>query len=77
MSAPGIKLSVTQRYALKDMTLEKSQAIPAGRVMFCKGRKILAFGDVTDLIRARFIAPRADTLCLSAADYDDVKAWIG
>lgn len=77
MTAPGIKLSVTQRYALKDMKLERSQAIPAGRVMFCQGRRVLGFADVTELHRARFLAPKADTLCLAAADFDDVKAWIG
>jgi hypothetical protein len=77
MTAPAVKLSATTRYALKELKLERSGTTPAGRVMYCQGRKVLAFGDVEELHRARFIAPRADTLCVAAADYDDVKAWIG
>ncbi len=77
MSAPSAKLTVTQRYALKDMSFERSGAVPAGRVMFCKGRKILGYGDVTDLERVKTLTDRGvTTVCLSATDYDDVKRWL-
>jgi hypothetical protein len=35
MSAPTIKLSTTQRFLLKDLAWEKSQAVTPGRVMPC------------------------------------------
>lgn len=43
MSAPTTKLTVTQRYALKDLAWEKSQAVTPGRVMLCKGRKVVGY----------------------------------
>lgn len=62
---------------LRSLKLERSQIPPAGRVMFCRGRKILGHGDVGKLGEFLYIPKGVDTLSLSAADYDDVKAWIG
>ena len=77
MAAPATKLtSVTQRYKIKDLKWERSSAIIGGRLMFCRGRKILGYGSVENLHRVALIPPGADTLVVSAADYDDLKAWI-
>ncbi|HEX4114156.1 MAG TPA: hypothetical protein VH020_16605 [Stellaceae bacterium] len=76
MTAPTIELTVTQRYALKDLAWEKSQAVTPGRVMLCKGRKIVGYCDVADLAHGSAIAARCNTVCLSASDYDDVQAWL-
>ena len=40
MTAPTVALTITQRYRLKDLKWEVSAAVPAGRVMLCKGLKI-------------------------------------
>lgn len=77
MTAPTVTLSVTDRHILKGMTLEKSMAVQAGRLMWCHGRKILGYGNVLDLPRVMLIPKGTDTVCLSAADYDDVKGWLG
>jgi hypothetical protein len=76
MTAPATKLSVTQRYRLRDLIFEKSAAVTPGRVMLCKGRKIVGFCNVADLANASAIAGRCNTLCLSVADYDDVREWL-
>ena len=69
--------SVTIRYKLKEFGLTRLGTVPAGRVMFCQNRKVLGYGDVANLARI-FDIPRGTTeICLSAADYDDVKGWIG
>lgn len=76
MTAPATKLSVTARHRLKDLIFEKSGAVPPGRVMLCKGRQVVGFCDVGDLGKTLLIAERANTVCLSSADFDDVKAWL-
>jgi hypothetical protein len=77
MTAPATALSVTQRHRLLDLKWEKSQAVPPGRVMLCRGRKVLGYCGVLDLPRVHLIAAKADTVCLAAADFDDVKGWLG
>lgn len=49
MSLPD--LSVTDRCMLKALTLEQAQAVQPGRVMWCRGRKILGYGNVEDCPR--------------------------
>lgn len=78
MGAPTAKLSVTQRHLLKDMTLQQSMVVPAGRLMFCRGRKILGYGNLSDLESPkRLELMGVNVVCVSRADFNDVKAWIG
>lgn len=72
---PTATLSVTDRYKLKELQLERSGAVTPGRVMWCKGRKVLGYGDVT-AINAMTIPKGATHLAVSAVDYDDVKGWL-
>ena len=74
---PAASLSVTDRYKLKEMTLTRSMAAPAGRVMFCKGRKIVSYADVVDLARIFNIPKGTTEICVSTIDYTDIKEWIG
>ena len=74
---PAVNLSVTDRYRLKELILTKSMAVPAGRVMFCRGRKILNFADVAVLANIFQIPKGATEICVSAADHADIKEWIG
>lgn len=77
MTAPAIKLTVTQRERLRALTWEKSQAVIPGRVMLCKGRAIVGYCNVDELAHTKSVeATRANTICLSAADYDDVQQWL-
>lgn len=77
MTAPTATLSVTDRSKLKALTLEQVQVLPPGKVWFCQGRKILLHGDLASLARVMLIPTKADTVAVSTADFDDVKAWIG
>jgi len=76
MTAPAFKLTVTQRDRLRDLKWEKSQAVIAGRVMLCRGRHIVGYCNVDELANTKTIAAKADTVALSAADYDDVQEWL-
>lgn len=69
-------LSVTDRYRLKELTLQESAVLPAGKVMWCQGRKILGYGSIDNLARVSAIPSRADTACISAADFRRIKDWI-
>ena len=74
---PATSLSITDRYRLKEITLTRSMAVPAGRVMFCKGRKIVSYADVPDLAQIFKIPKGTTEICVSAADHADIKEWIG
>jgi len=77
MTAPAVKkLSVTDRYKLKELDWQQSQVVQPGRVMWCRGRKVLGYSDVKDLHRVMLIPSKADTACLSRADYADVMVWL-
>ena len=74
---PATTLTVTDRYKLKEYALKPLGTVPAGRVMFCQGRKILGYANVPDLAQI-FGIPRGTTeICVSSADYADIKEWIG
>lgn len=45
--------------------------------MWCQGRKILGYATIAELPRVMKIPRGTDTLALSAADYDDVRRWLG
>jgi hypothetical protein len=76
MTAPTAALTITQRHKLLDLTWEKSDAVTPGRVMLCKGRRVVGFADVADLANPSAIAARCTTLVISRADFDDLKAWL-
>jgi hypothetical protein len=74
---PATSLSITDRHRLKEITLTPSMAVPAGRVMFCKGRKIVSYADVPDLAQIFKIPKGTTEICVSTIDYADIKEWIG
>lgn len=76
MTAPAAKLSITDRYKLKELDWQRSQVVQPGKVMWCRGRKVLGYGKVEDLSRVTLIPSKADTVCLSAVDYADVMVWL-
>jgi hypothetical protein len=74
---PAATISVTDRYRLKELSLEKAGTVTPGRVMFCRDRKVLSYGDVADLGNVFKIPKGANMLCVSPADYADVREWLG
>ena len=78
MTAPIAQLSVTQRSALKDIAWQESQVVPPGRVMLCRGRKILGYGVIADLAHVKSLTLQGvNTICVSPSDFKDVKEWVG
>jgi hypothetical protein len=61
-----ITLTVTDRYRLRELNPQSSAIVPAGRVMCCRGRKILGY---RDLAQVATLPRDTDTVCLSPADY--------
>jgi hypothetical protein len=49
----------------------------AGRVIFCKGRSVLGYGDVEKLGDFLAIPKQADTVCVAHDDWSDLKNWMG
>jgi hypothetical protein len=74
---PAVDFYKADQTRLRSLKLERSQVPAPGRVMFCRGRKVLGHGDVARLADFYHIPKNADTLCLSPADFDDVREWIG
>jgi hypothetical protein len=73
---PAGAFSAVDQTRFRRLALEPSQVPAPGRVMFCRGRKVLGYGDVSKLADFFYVPKDADTLCLSAADFVDVKGWI-
>jgi hypothetical protein len=73
---PAAAFTTADQTRLRQMKLENNPMPGAGRVMFCQGRKILGFGEVSKLADFLYIPKNADTLCLSPADFEDVRGWI-
>lgn len=73
---PAAAISVTDRYRLKELALQSLGTIPHGRVMFCRDRKVLGYGDVADLANVFKIPKGANIICVSTADYPDVVEWL-
>lgn len=69
-------LQPTTRYRLRAMTLEISGVVPDGKVMWCRGRKVLGYGAVGELNKPHRIPDSADTACFSAKDYAVVMEQI-
>lgn len=74
---PAAPFAKTDQQRMRSLTFERSQVPPPGRVMFCRGHRILSHGDVGKLGDFLYIPKEADTVCVSAADYNDVKEWLG
>jgi hypothetical protein len=75
MKPPPLKLA-GDRTVFRALELQQTGTVPAGRVMFCRGRKVLGYADVARLGNIFEIPKGADTICVSAADLQDVKEWI-
>lgn len=73
---PAVPFAKADQTRLRQLKLEQSNVPAPGRLMFCQGRKILGYGEVSKLGDFRYIPSRADTLCLSAADFEDIMRWI-
>lgn len=73
---PTATLSVTDRQRWKGLELQRTGTVTPGRVMFCRGRKIMGYADVATLGDIFQIPKGADILCVSLEDADDIKAWI-
>ena len=76
MTAPLRSISITDRERLRALAWEARQVVPAGRVMLCKGQRVVGYCDVGDLANAFTIANQASLVCLSPADFADVKRWL-
>lgn len=74
---PSAIISVTDRYRIKELALQSAGAVTPGRVMWCRDRKVLGYGDVADLANVFKIPKGANTLCVSSADYPDIREWLG
>lgn len=69
-------IGVTDRYRFRELALQPAGAVPPGRVMWCRGRKVLGYADIAELVNV-FVIPRgADTMCVSAADHGDLREWL-
>lgn len=74
---PATPFTKADQTRMRSLTFERSGTATPGRVIFCKGRSVLGYGDVSKLGDFLYIPKQADTVCVSAADFDDVKGWIG
>jgi hypothetical protein len=75
MRPPPFKLS-GDRTVFKELELQQTGTVPAGRVMFCRGRKVLGYADVATLGNIFMIPKGADILCVALEDADDFKEWL-
>jgi hypothetical protein len=73
---PAAVLSVTDRQRWRELELQRTGTVTPGRVMFCRGRKVLGYADVATLGNVFFIPKSADTLCVSLEDADEIKEWL-
>lgn len=64
------------RLRFRELALLQVGTVPAGRVMWCHGRKVLGYADVAKLGNIFAIPKGADTLCVSASDFSDLKEWL-
>jgi hypothetical protein len=74
---PPRPISVTDRCRLKELELQQVSTVPAGRVMWCRDRKVMGFADIAGLANVFTIPKGANTICVSPADFADVKEWLG
>jgi hypothetical protein len=76
MTAPALKLTVTQRDRLRGLQWEERQIVQPGRIMLEKRGRVVGFGSLDELEKTKTIEAKADTVCLSPADFADVQAWL-
>ena len=74
---PATPFAKADQARMRDLKFEQSQIPAPGRVMFCRGRRVLGHGDLGKLGDFLYVPKQADTVCVSAADFDDVKEWLG
>jgi len=73
---PAATLSITDRQRWRELELQRTGTVTPGRVMFCRGRKVLGYADVATLGNVFAIPKGADILCVSLEDADDIKEWL-
>jgi hypothetical protein len=76
MTAPALKLTVTQRDRLRALQWEEWQVVTPGRAMLRRRGRLAGYCNVEELANTKALAERADTVCLSPADFADVQAWL-
>lgn len=74
---PAIPFAKADQTRFRSLQLHQSQVPVPGRVMFCRGRAVLGYGDVEKLGDFLYIPKYTDTVCVSAADWPDIKGWMG
>jgi hypothetical protein len=74
---PATPFTKADQTRLRSLKLEQSGTATPGRVIFCRGRSVLGYGDVSKLGDFLYIPKSADTVCVSGADWSDVKGWMG
>lgn len=72
---PPVKLT-GDRQRWRELELQRTGTVTPGRVMFCRGRKVLGYADVATLGNIFMIPKGADTLCVALEDADDIKEWL-
>jgi hypothetical protein len=75
MKPPPFKLD-GDRTVFKELELQATGTVPAGRVMWCRGRKVLGYADVAGLGNIFEIPRGCNTMCVSPADHADLLAWL-
>ena len=75
MKPPPFKLD-GDRTVFQELTLQRLGTVPPGRVMFCRGRKVLGYADVASLGNIFAIPKGADTMCVLAEDLGDIEGWL-
>ena len=63
-------------FKVKVLALGDPAQLPPGRVMLCKGRRIVGYCNVEELAQAKTIAARASNVCVSPLDWPDLEAWL-
>jgi hypothetical protein len=74
---PTVPFTKADQTRMRSLSFEQSPVPTPGRVMFCRGRSILGYGDIDKLGDFLYIPKLADTVCVSATDYPDVREWLG
>jgi hypothetical protein len=74
---PAVPFAKADQQLLRSLTFRESLVPPPGRVMFWHGHKLLGHGDVAKLGDFMAIPKHADIVSVSAADYPDVREWLG
>lgn len=68
---PGLRMSGTDRYRLRDLNPVASQVVPNGRLMWTRGRKIIGYGTIDNIA---VIPKEATGVMVSIEDHRQIMA---